>query len=133
VHPQSSLITKGLSLLRNVHLLFKHKDEPKKKLQVDLGDLQSEKENLINYIQTHLKVTVYQVKDKLAVDSEKVTQTDLLQTVKKFVYHRDLNVTHYVSLEPSTIKINRFKGHEKKKDKHKKESPHQTASQTWGL
>jgi hypothetical protein len=114
-------------------LLFKHKNEPKNKLQVDLGDLQSEKENLTNFLQSRLNVTVYQEKDKVAVDSEKVTQTDLFQTVKKFVYHRDLNNTYYVTSEVSAVKINRFKGKDKKKEKRKKEPPHQTATQTWGL
>jgi hypothetical protein len=53
--------------------------------------------------------------------------------VNKFVYHRDLNVTHWVSVEGSTVKINRFKGEDKKKEHHEKEPPHQTAAQSWGL
>ncbi len=52
-------------------MLFRHKDEPQKKLQVDLGDLQEQKEHLKSSLETHLKVTVYVTKDKLAVDQEK--------------------------------------------------------------
>jgi hypothetical protein len=111
-------------------LLFRHKNEPAK-LQVDLGDLQNEKDHLINYLQLHLKVTASPVKDKLAVDSEKVTLSDLHHAVKKYVASRH-GITHWVSLEGSTVKINRFKGHEKK-EKHGKEPPHQTATQSWGL
>jgi hypothetical protein len=114
-------------------LLFKHKNEPQTKLYVDLGDLQNEKENLSNFVQLHLKVAVSQVGEKLGVDSEKVSLHELQHVVNKFVYHRDLNVTHWVSVEGSTVKINRFKGKDKKKENHQKEPPHQTAAQSWGL
>jgi hypothetical protein len=114
-------------------LLFGHKNKPQKELQVDLGDLQNEKENLTNFLQLHLKVSVSQVADKLAVDSEKVSVQELQHVVTKFVYHRNLNVAHWVSIEGATVKINRFTEIDKKKEKHKKEPPHQTAAQSWGL
>jgi hypothetical protein len=101
-------------------------------LQVDLGDLQNEKEHLTSFLQLHLKVSVSQVEDKLRVDSETVSLQELRHVVNKFVYHRDLNSTHWVSIEGSTIKINRFEVIEKK-EKHDKEPPHQTATQSWGL
>jgi hypothetical protein len=101
-------------------------------LQVDLGDLQNEKEHLTSFLQLHLKVSVSQVEDKLRVDSETVSLQELRHVVNKFVYHRDLNSTHWVSIEGSTIKINRFEVIEKK-EKHEKEPPHQTAAQSWGL
>ena len=101
-------------------------------LQVDLGDLQNEKEHITSFLQLHLKVSVSQVEDKLRVDSETVSLQELRHVVNKFVYHRDLNSTHWVSIEGSTIKINRFEVIEKK-EKHDKEPPHQTATQSWGL
>jgi hypothetical protein len=101
-------------------------------LKVDLGDLQNEKENLTNFLQLHLKVPVSQVEDKVMVNSEKVSAQELEHVVNKFVYHRDLNLTHWVSVEGSTVKINRLKVTEKKK-KQEKEPPHQTAAQSWGL
>jgi hypothetical protein len=113
--------------------LFRHKDKPKMELQVDLGDLQKEKENLTSYLQLHLKVPVSQSEDKVTVNSEKISVQELEHVVNKFVYHRDLNGTHWVSVEgAATVKINRFKGVEKK-EKHEKEPPHQTAAQSWGL
>ena len=66
------------------------------------------------------------------MDSEKVSAKELQQVVNKFVYHQDLNNTHWVSTEGSTVKINRFKIIEKK-EKQDKEPPHQTAAQSWGL
>jgi hypothetical protein len=41
---------------------------------------------------------------------------ELEHVVNKFVYHRDLNLTHGVSVEGTTVKINRFKVIEKKKE-----------------
>jgi len=113
-------------------LVFGHENKLKMDLQVDLGDLQNEKERLTSFLQLHLKVSVSQVEDKLRVDSEKVSVQELEHVVTKFVYHRDLNGTHWVYVEGANVKINRFKGIEKKA-KHDKEPPHQTASQSWGL
>lgn len=100
-------------------------------LKVDLGDVPNEKENLINFLQLHLKVSVSQLGGMLAIDSEKVSLPELQHVVNKFVYHRDLNSTHWVSLEGATVKINRLNVIEKK-EKIEKEPPHQTAAQSWG-
>jgi len=100
---------------------------------VDLGDLQSEKERLSNFLQLKLKVNVVPVGDKLSVKSEKLYAQELQRVVTKFVYHRSLNSTHWVSVEGTTVKINRFKGAAKKKEKYKKDTLHQTAIQSWGL
>ncbi len=113
-------------------MLFKHKNEPKK-IQIDLGDVKDKKEKLSAFLEQHLKVTVNQEKDRLAVDSDKITQTDIFMAVKKFVYHQGLNNTHYVSSEVSVVKIKRLEGGDKKKEKRKKDQPHQTEVQTWGL
>ncbi len=113
-------------------MLFKHKTEPQKNLFIDLGDLQKEKANLIQFLQLHLKTSVSQATDKLKVDSDKVSLMELEHVVNKFIYHRDLNLTHWVSIEDTTVKINKFDEHHKKKTQ-KKEPPHQTAAQSWGL
>jgi hypothetical protein len=110
-------------------LLFKHKTT---KFHVDMGDLDNEKENLTKFLLAHLKVSVSQETDELTVESENLSSQELEHVVNKFVYHRDLNVTHWVSAEKSTVKINRFK-EKKKKEHQKKEPPHQTAAQSWGL
>ncbi len=114
-------------------LLFGRKNEPKNKLEVDLGDLTGEKENITDFLQNHLKTTVYQGKNKVMVDAEKVTQPDLFHAVKKFIYHRSLNNTHWASSGVSVVKINQFKGHKKDKESKKKEAPAQSEIQTWGL
>ena len=100
-------------------MLFGHKNKPQMELQVDLGDLQNEKENLTSFLQLHLKVSVSQVEDKLKVDSETVSLQELQHVVNKFVYHRDLNNTHWVSADGSTVKINKLKVIEKKRNTRK--------------
>jgi hypothetical protein len=115
-------------------LLFGHKNKPQTKLRVDLGDLKDEREHLSDFLESKLKVTVVQVGEKLGVSSEKLSAQELQRGVTKFVYHRNHNNTHWVSLEGTTVKINRFKGKEKKKEKHKKDTAlHQTPTQSWGL
>jgi hypothetical protein len=98
-----------------------------------MGDLQNEKTNLSNFLQQHLKVEVQEGRNKLEIDAEKTSITDLYQAVKKFIYHRHLNNTHYASQELSKVKINRLKGHEKKKEDHKKTPQTKSEIQTWGL
>ena len=112
-------------------MFFRHKNEIE--FQVDLGDLDSEKERLSSFLQSNLQVSVTWSKNKLTVISENLSVQELQRVVTKFIYHRDLNLTHWVSIEGTTVKINRFKGTAKKKEKHKKEPPHQTAIQSWGL
>jgi hypothetical protein len=113
-------------------LLFNNK-KPSQKLNIDLGDLQNEAENLTSYLQKHLNVTASPNGNKLMVESDDVSLPELENKVKKFVYHRDLNRTHWVSNEGSTVKINRFNNQPKKKGKNKKVPPHQNAVQSWGL
>ena len=115
-------------------MLFKHKNRRQIEFQVDLGDLRNEKERLSSFLQSKLKVSVTLVGKKLTVNSEKLSAQELHRVVTKFVYHYNLNSTYWVSIEGKMVKINRFKGKTKKKEKHKKNTtPHQTALQSWGL
>jgi phosphate starvation-inducible protein PhoH len=98
-----------------------------------LGDLQNEKEQLTSFLQSHLQVSITPQGNKLRVNSENLSAKELRRVVTKFVYHRNFNNTHWVSIEGTTIKINRFKGTTKKTEKHKKSAPHQTEIQSWGL
>jgi len=117
----------------NIRAIYFYRRRGQVELRVDLGDLQSEKERLSSFLQLKLKVNFVPVGDKLSVKSEKLYAQELQRVVTKFVYHRSLNSTHWVSVEGSTVKINRFKGAAKKKEKHKKDTLHQTAIQSWGL
>jgi hypothetical protein len=97
-------------------LLFGHKN----RLQVDMGDLKEEKEHLTSFLHTNLKSEVTSIQNKLIIDSEELTSQELQRIVTKFVYKRNLNATHYVSLDGSTIRINEFKSGNKKPEKRSK-------------
>ena len=114
-------------------MFFGHKNRRQIELQVDLGDLQNEKEHLLSFLQSKLKVSVTPIKNKLTVNSEKLSARELQRVVTKFVYRRKFNNTHWVSIEGTVVKINRFKGTAKKTKEHEKSSLHQTATQSWGL
>jgi len=117
-----------------MRLLFRHKNSSRRELQVDLGDLQNEKERLSSFLQSNLKVAVVAAGNKLNVDSGKVSAQELQRVVTKFVYHRNFSNTHWVSVDGSTVKVNKFKSAAKKKEKRKKnDTLHQTPTQSWGL
>ena len=114
-------------------MFFGRKNGRQIELQVDLGDLQNEKEQLTSFLQSHLQVSVTPYGNKLRVNSEKLSAQELKRIMTKFVYHRNLNNTHLVSIEGTTVKINRFKRTAKKIEKHKRSAPHQTEIQSWGI
>ena len=109
-------------------MLFKHKSVVK----VDMADLDGEKENLANFLRSQFKLTSSVTPKGLEVNTEDVQTISLAIMVKKFVYHKNLNTSHWVNVENNVVKINRFKG-TKKKEKHKKSMPHQNITQSWGL
>ena len=113
-------------------MLFKHKDH---QLKVDLGDLQGEKEKLASFLQTHLKITATPTKEGLTINPDDAQPTELKKAVTKFIYHQNLNSTHWVSIEPDCVKINKFKSGKKKPEpkKQKKNQQHETITQSWGL
>jgi hypothetical protein len=109
-------------------LLFKHKSI----LKIDLADLEAEKENLASFLQSHFQLnsSINHRGLELNVD---IPAYSLATMVKKFIYHKNLNITHWVTVENNEVKIVKFKSVVKKKEKHKKSSPHQTLTQSWGL
>jgi hypothetical protein len=110
-------------------LLFKHKSLVK----VDMADLEVEKENLANFLLSQFKLNSSITPKGLELNMEDVPTYSLARMVKKFVYHKNLNNTHWVNVENNVVKINRFKGTTKKKEQHKKSMPNQNITQSWGL
>jgi len=91
----------------------------KKTLQVDLGELKDEQEKLASFLNSKLKVNATYSQNKITVESEKISPTELEHAVNKFIYHQHLNLYHFVSIEGNTVKINKFKN-AKKPEKNKK-------------
>jgi hypothetical protein len=112
-------------------MLFGHKN----KLQVDLGDLEEEQDRLSIFLKSNLDVDFVSSKGKLSSDSEKIEPQELQKLVTKFLHRRNLNSSHWVSLEGSVVKINRFKSEKKKPEKQHKKTTSSSSSitQSWGL
>ncbi len=110
-------------------MLFKHKSVVK----VDMEDLDGEKENLANFLHSHFKLNPSIALKGLELNMDDISTYSLARMVNKFIYHKNLNSTHWIKVESNVVKINKFKGTTKKKEKHKKTMPHQNITQSWGL
>jgi hypothetical protein len=103
----------------------------KRKLKVDLGELEQEGKSLSRFLSTKLKVEVVSDGNNVLVDSEGLTSEELKRLVNKFVYHQHLNNEYWVAREGDAVRINKFKG-AKKHEKGKKEAaPPSTIKHGW--
>jgi len=107
-----------LKLLRLTGLFLRRK----KRLEVDLGELEKdEKELLSSFLHSTLNVNVTLSGNKVSVDSEMLSLEELKRLVNKFVYHKNLNRKYWVALESGVVKINKFE-RAKQREKRKKET-----------
>ncbi len=109
-------------------MLFGHKN----KLQIDLGDLQTEKDRLASFLQSNLNASVTTEKNKLVLDAENLSITELHKEVTKYIHRHNLSRAYWVSIQDKTVKINKFR-YNKKKEKNEKSRPSQAITQSWGL
>ncbi len=91
----------------------------KKTVQIDLGEANDEAEKLVNFLNSKLKINAAFNQNKITVDSDKSSPEELQHAVNKFIYHQHLNNLYWVSMQGSTVRINKFKN-VKKPDKNKK-------------
>jgi hypothetical protein len=90
----------------------------RKKLKVDLAELEDEKDTLSSFLRKSFNEGVASDGHNLLVDSEKLSVQELRGLVNKFIYHRHLNNKYWVALEGGVVKIRTFK--EEKREKRKK-------------
>jgi hypothetical protein len=103
----------------------------KRKLKVDLGELEDERESLASFLRSKLKVDVASNGNKVLVDSENLSPEELKKLVNKFVYRRNLMNKYWVALEGSVVKINKFKHAEKKEKRKSKGTPPSIIKHGW--
>jgi translation initiation factor IF-3 len=109
-------------------MLFKHKTSVK----VDMADLDTEKTNLSQFLSSEYKLNSTITPKGLELNTEDTQISSVLIMVKKFIHNKNLSSTHGVNAENNTIKIYKFKGTAKKKEKHDK-TAHQNITQSWGV
>ena len=110
-------------------LLFTHKNVVK----VEMADLDAEKANLVDFLESKFKLKSSITSKGLELNSKDIQAYSLVRMVNKFLHHKNLNSKHWVSIENNDVKINKFKDTNQKKEKHKKSTPHQSITQSWGL
>ena len=103
----------------------------KRKLKVDLGEMEDERESLSSFLHSKLKVDVTSSHNKVFVDSENLSPKELKRMVNKFVYHRSLMNKYWVALESDVVKIKKFKRSEKHEKRKKKGTPPSTIRHGW--
>jgi len=89
-------------------------------VRVDMGDLDEEKENLAKYLLNQSKLNSSITSWGLELKMDDVSTYALARMVTKFVYRKNLNSTHWVTVKNNEVKINRF---EHKKDAKKNKHP----------
>ena len=98
------------------NMLFKRKTS----LVVNMRAMESERESLADFLRSHFRLHSSLGSDGLELSSEDVSPSELTRMVTKFVYHKNLNSTYYVTSENNVVKINRFKPQKKV---HKNKNP----------
>ena len=86
----------------------------KRKLKVDLGELKDECEALSSFLGSKLEADVTSSGNKIFVDTNSSSSSELKRLVTKFVYRRHLNHKYWVALEGNVVKLHKFKRFEKK-------------------
>jgi hypothetical protein len=88
-------------------------------VKVYMADLDSEKENLANFLRNKFTLNSTITTQGLELKMDDVPTYSLARMVTKFLYRKNLNSTHWVNVENNVVKINRFKHENKaKKNKH---------------
>ncbi|HYA77629.1 MAG TPA: hypothetical protein VEF91_02815 [Verrucomicrobiae bacterium] len=99
-------------------------------VKVDMADLDDEKENLANFLHNQFGLNSSITTEGLKLNMDEVSTYALARKVNKFVYRKNLNSTHWVTVEKDVVKINRFK-HEKKDKKNKHPVTASTIKHGW--
>jgi hypothetical protein len=99
-------------------------------VKVYMGDLDDEKENLENFLRGQFKLNSSITHEGLELNMEEVSTYALARMVTKFVYRKNLNSTHWVTVENNVVKINRFK-HQKQAKKNKHPTTASTIKHGW--
>ena len=102
----------------------------KKKLEVDLGELEDVRDLLSSFLRSNLKCNVTSSGNKVWVYSE-ISIDELKRLVNKFVYRRNLNNKYWVALESGSVKIKKFEGGKKHQKREKEATRPSTIKHGW--
>jgi len=103
----------------------------KKKLRIDLGDLEAESESLSGFLRSKFKIDVTASGSKLSIDSGNLTSKELRRLVTKFIYHQNLMSKYWVAAKDNGVEIRKLRHSKKHEESKKKETPPSTISHGW--
>jgi hypothetical protein len=103
----------------------------RKKLKVNLGEMENEGESMSSFLSAALNVKVTSDNDSLLVDSEKLSAEELKKQVTKFIYRRHLNQKYWVAVEGGSVKIHMFEAKKREKKKKQRGTPPSTIKHGW--
>lgn len=103
----------------------------RKRLKVDLGEMETEGESMSSFLGATLNVKVTSGNDCLLIDSEKLSVEELKRQVTKFIYRRHLNQKYWVAVEGNGLKIHVFEAKKREKKKKKRGTPPSTIKHGW--
>ena len=99
-------------------------------LRIEMGDLADEKESLADFLSSQYKLNSSVIPDGLELNLDDVSTYALARSVTKFIYRKNLNTTHWVTVKNNVVQINRFK-HETKTKKNKHPTTASTIKHGW--
>jgi hypothetical protein len=73
---------------------------------LNLGDLDGEKENLANFLRSQFRLNSSITPEGLELNVEDVSTYASARRVNKLVYRKNLNSTHWVTVENNVVKVN---------------------------
>jgi hypothetical protein len=103
----------------------------KKKLRIDLGDLEAESESLSGFLRSKLKIEVTASGNKLSIESGNLTSKELRRLVNKFIYHRNLMSKYWVAAKGNGVEVRKLGHSEKHEERKKKATPPSTIKHGW--
>ena len=103
----------------------------KKKLRVELGELEDKRESLAIFLRSKLQADVTSGGNRIFVDSESLSSKELKRMVTKFIYQRNLMNTYWIALESGVVKIKKLKRSKKKEKQKRKEILPSTIKHGW--
>jgi hypothetical protein len=103
----------------------------RRKLEVDLVELESEGESLSRFLRSRIKANVTLSGNKISIESEELPPQELKRLVTKFIYRGNLSNRYWVALENDEVKIYRFKAVEKREKRKRETTPPSTIKHGW--
>jgi hypothetical protein len=103
----------------------------KRKLRIDMGDLEAESKSLSGFLRSKLKIDVAASGNKLSLDSENLTSKELRRLVNKFIYHRNLMNKYWVAVKGNSVEIKKLRRPEKHEKRKKEETPPSIIKHGW--